>query len=203
MKNLLENEFLRHYDLLECPVADFVETISSRYFELDDTPAEGLMLHTARGAGAARFSNPDILQPIHIVHYEKFIDQLPHPFRRGRKKCDFILACETDRYVVLGEIKDSPAVRDYRRKVIQQLLSSLQTLVAVPEISVFFSEKSNRRCCYFNRQSKAPEPLNAVAAFNRLPHAFPDGLKMEQADMASLDFEFWEYSGSQTFVIIQ
>lgn len=195
MENLLRNDFTFHFGLPASAVADLVITTNDSYFEIEDAPNRELVLHTLRGGGMARFSNPRNLN-ITIANYDKFITSLPASFQNGKKRCDMIMVCDTNLNFIIGEIKDSPKVDKHRYKAKKQLLQSLKTLLAVPNIMMLIESKSVKKCCYFNKQSSAPIGINAVSAFNRLTSFYSDGFQMSYPEVEALGFQFWEFSGS-------
>lgn len=200
MEDLLRTDFTAHYGLPICTTTNITEVTIEPYFEIEDTEAKEIMLHIARGRGMANFSNPSKMQ-ITIANYDKFVTSLPNHFQEGKKRCDIIVTCNTNKYFVLGELKDSPNIKNHRTKAKKQLVQSLRTLIEVNEILDYINAKSIKRCCYFNKQSKSPAIINAVTAFNRLANVFPDGFKMTHSDIEALGFEFWEYTGEQTLTM--
>lgn len=206
MENLLRNDFIAHYGLPACTINDLTIVTRHPYFEIEDLDTKEISLHTVRGAGMAKFVNPNLLQ-LSVINYDKFITSLPPIFVNGIKRSDILITCDSDKYFVLGELKDrniavSKRARDVRRKAKKQLLQSLKTLRDVPNILSYINTKAIKRCCYFNKQSQSPPMINAVTAFNRLPSSFPDGFKMPHSDIEGLNFDFWEYTGNQTFTMI-
>ena len=199
MEALLRNDFTAHYGLPVCTEPYLVITTEAPYFEIEDTVAKEMALHTTKGDGMARFSNPSRLI-ITIVNYDKFVTSLPNHFQKGRKRCDLIV-CGNGRHLILGEIKDSPNVKQHRKKAKKQLYESLTTLLAVPQVATLVNSKSIKKCCYFNKQTDAPKLLSATTAFNRLSTLFEDGLKMGYPDIEAHDFEFWEYLSGQTLTL--
>jgi hypothetical protein len=142
-----------------------------------------------------------------IINYDKFITSIQdQPFKNGRKRCDILLASANNRYLILGEIKDRNIANNrsgkVRGKAKKQLLSSLQTMLAVPTILNYSTQKAVKRCCYFNKQSASPATLNATTAFNRLPNIYPDGFKMSNPDIENWGFDFYEYTGAQTMALM-
>lgn len=201
MKELLITNFISHYDLLTPPVTDFTIETNEPYFEIEDDSTKGLGINTVLDSGTAKFSNKSKIF-LSISNYEKFVTSLPNHFQRNKGRCDFVMCCKTNRYFILGELKDSSEIKYYRKKARKQLLTSLKTLLSVPEILAFANNKSVKRCCYFNKQAKSPiTQLNAVTAFNRLSNLYSDGFKMSNLDIESLGFEFYEYTGTQTMVL--
>jgi hypothetical protein len=200
MENILRNDFITHYGLQACTETNLTLRTDKPYFEIEDTVAREIEIHTVKGQGMARFSNPSQLT-ITITNYDKFITCLPNSFQNRKKRCDIIVVDEGDRYFVLGEIKDSPNVKNHRKTARKQLLDSLTTLVAVPNISELINGKTVKRCCYFNKQPNSPAILSAVSAFNRLSTLFPDGFKMNHTEIELQNFEFWEYLGEQTLTL--
>lgn len=200
MESLLRNDFTAHYGLPICTKTNLVFVTDEPYFEVEDTVTREIAIHTVVGQGMARFANPTKMK-MTIANYDKFVTSLPNSFQRGRDRCDIIVACDIDRYFILGEIKDSPNIKYHRKKAKGQLLESLITLSSVPAILELVNRKAVKRCCYFNKQTSSPAPIIAVAAFNRLPSLFPDGFKMSHAEIEGLNFEFWEYLSGQTLIL--
>lgn len=205
MENLLTNNFVSHYNI-PLPTTNWAIKTQERYFEVEDTNAGEIQLHTSRGAGMAKFSNQDTLE-LTIINYDGFITSIPDEvFKSGRKRCDILVTCNTDRYFILGEIKDRSVLnqntqKNVRKEAKKQLISSLNTILAVPEIISYLNLKVVKRCCYFNKQSASPIILSATTAFNRLLSFYPEGFKMSNPDMENLGFEFYEYTGEQTMVL--
>lgn len=200
MEALLRNSFTAHYGLPVCTEPNLVLATNDSYFEIEDTAAREIVLHTIPGHGMARFSNATTLNAT-VANYDKFVTSLPHGFQLGRKRCDIIVTTDADRYFIIGEIKDSPNISNHRKKAKKQLVESLTTLLAVPQILALVNSKVVKRCIYFNKQPTAPATITAVTAFNRLPTLFTDGFKMSHPGIESLNFEFWEYLGEQTVIL--
>jgi hypothetical protein len=198
MENLLKNSFIAHYQLPPCEALQLAIQTQEAYFEIEeDTSTQELRIHQLRGSGTARFSNPKKIK-ITVVNYEKFLNSLPNDFQRGQERCDMIVVCNTDAHFILGELKDSPDIKGHRKKAKKQLVASLLLLKDVPEILAIMNSKIAKKCCYFNKHSKAPELITAISAFNRLASLFPDGLQMSHESIENQNFEFWEYVGEQT-----
>lgn len=184
----------------------FINTIEA-YFEIEDTVAGEIVLHTTRGLGMGKFSNLDALN-VTVFNYDKFITSIDdEPFKHGRKRCDILLDSNDDKYFILGEIKDKALLTDGKIKNVRseakkQLLSSLQTIFEVPEILTYINSKTTKRCCYFNKQSSSPVTLNATTAFNRLLNFYPDGFQMSKPDIEAFGFDFYEYTGEQTMILV-
>lgn len=197
---------ISHYNLSAPATTNWFVQTEETYFEIEDTNAGEIVLHTTRGLGMSKFSNRDALD-ITIFNYDKFITSInDEPFKHCRKRCDILLDSSNQRYFILGEIKDKALLTDKKKKNVRseskkQLLSSLQTILAVAEINAHINQKEIKRCCYFNKQSASPAILNATTAFNRLSEFYPDGFKMSKPDIEALGFEFYEYTGEQTMVL--
>lgn len=206
MEDLLTNHLVSHYNLPAPTIVNWFIKTDERYFEVEDTNTGEINLHTTRGLGMGKFSNPEALD-ITIFNYDKFITSiLDEPFKSGRKRCDVLLDSNNNRYFILGEIKDrnilnNNSKRNVRKGAKEQLLSSLQTILAVPEIVTYSTPKAIKRCCYFNKQSASPETLTATTAFNRLPNFYADGFKMSKPDIEAFGFNFYEYTGEQTMTL--
>ena len=206
MENLLMNNLVAHYNIPTPNTTNwFIET-NETYFEIEDTNAGEIVLHTTRGFGMCKFSNRDVLD-VTVVNYDKFITSIQDErFKNNRKRCDILLYTNSDRYLILGEIKDrilqnNKSESKVRSGAKKQLLSSLQTILIVPEINAYITRKAVKRCCYFNKQSTSPITLNATTAFNRLPSIYPEGFHMSKPDIEAFGFEFYEYTGEQTMIL--
>jgi len=199
MEYLLRNDFTAHYGLPVCIEPNLVIETDELYFEIEDTAAREIALHTVLGQGMARFSNLEATT-ITICNYDKFVTSLPNHFQNGRKRCD-IVVCDNDKYFILGEIKDSPNIKQHRKKAKKQLFESLTTLTTVPQIFASINIRTVKRCCYFNKQASSPASITATTAFNRLSTIFTDGFKMSHTGIEGQGFEFWEYLGGQTLII--
>ena len=206
MENLLEFDLVQHYNLPAVTITNWFVRTKEAYFEIEDTNAGEIVLHTNRGMGMGKFSNRDAID-VTIINYDKFITSIQDaPFKNERKRCDILLVSTNNRYLILGEMKDRNILNNrsenVRKKAKKQLLSSLQTLLAVPRILNYSTQRAVKRCCYFNKQSTSPATLNATIAFNRLPNIYPDGFKMSSPDIEALSFDFNEYTGAQTMALM-
>ena len=200
MEDLLRNEFTAHYGLHVCNEPNLVIQTGETYFEIEDTPAIEIVLHTLKGLGMARFSNPHAFI-VTIANYDKFVTSLPTLFQSGKKRCDIILT-DDGANLILGEIKNSPNIKHHRKKAKKQLLESLNTLLSVPQFFTLVNTKTTKRCCYFNHQTSAPPILSVTVAFNRLSFIFQEGFQMSDSAIEEQNFEFWEYLGEQTFTFL-
>jgi len=206
MEGLLTNNLVAHYNLPAATITNWLIKTKEIYFEIEDTNTGEIALHTNRGLGMGKFSNLDALN-VTIINYDKFITSIQdEPFKNGRKRCDILLDSNNNRYFILGEIKDRNILKKHTRINVnkgakEQLLSSLQTILAVPEIVTYSTQKAIKRCCYFNKQSTSPATLTATTAFNRLSNFYPDGYKMNKPDIEAFGFDFYEYTGQQTMTL--
>lgn len=203
MEALLRNDFTTHYELPVCTEPNLVITTKESYFEIDDTAARDLVLHTNNGSGMARFSNPSLLS-VSVANYDKFMTSLPSHFEKGKKRCDMVLISQSQ--FILGELKDRNISKPKNKRSVrsgakEQLLVSLTTLIVVPKIAALAKSKNVKKCCYFNKQTNAPALLSATTAFNRLSTLFQDGFKMSHPGIEGHNFEFWEYLGGQTLTL--
>lgn len=106
MQNLLTNEFIRHYQLPSFTLTDWALETNEKYFEIEDTETGEIVLHSESKKGMAKFNNINAMN-LTILNYDKFITSIPsEPFKHGRKRCDLILYSKSDRYFILGELKD-------------------------------------------------------------------------------------------------
>lgn len=143
MKRLIDMYFRNHYGLkndveIEC------EIVQEEAFELTE------------GEGRAKFQNA-AKNPIEILDYESYIGKFKK-FAIGRKRCDKLLSDATSGCVILNEITSSVDGLDNLslpdkiypggkfEKVKDQLASSLETLVDVPEIKQHFDQQKVRVC---------------------------------------------------------
>jgi hypothetical protein len=197
MEDLFLVNYTAHYGLAAADTVNFTLTTNATYFEVEDDANRELVLHSAVGAGMARFNNPNQLQ-LTIVNYDKFLTSLPHAFQHGKQRCDLILSSDSSEYFILGELKDRIYDRTVRRDAKDQLIASLEVILEVADIARLANGKTTKRCCYFNKQSKAPAIISAVSAFNRLASLHVAGFKMSSPAIEALGFDFYEYTGSQT-----
>ncbi|MBK7344866.1 MAG: hypothetical protein IPJ06_18280 [Saprospiraceae bacterium] len=199
MEDLLKNNYTAHYGLPGCIEPNLVIQTNETYFEIEDTGTREIVLHTNNGRGMAKFSNPNALS-ITIANYDKFVTSLPNYFQNGRKRCD-IIVCDDGRNLILGEMKDSPNIKQHRKKAKKQLYESLTTLMAIPQFLALLNNKTVKRCCYFNKQTKSPAIITATTAFNRLALIFNEGFQMSHPAIEGQNFEFWEYLGGHTLTL--
>lgn len=163
MKQLLENDFLKHYGVTSTVAIDCL-SITDVDFGLDDEDSSISL--KALGKGKASFQNDN--GELEIIHYEDFINQCDKPpsFKKGRKKCDYLLYhTTTPKTVVLLEITSAlgsranlelPITHKNTGKLLyaggkfekceDQLFQSLSTLVEVPSISRKLNEYTKRIC---------------------------------------------------------
>ncbi len=201
MEKLLGTDFAVHYGLVVHGLVHPILVTHAPYFEIEDNNGS-LQIHLIRQMGMAKFTNSDQLM-LEIANYDGFITQLPPQFQHGKQRCDVILTCDEGRYFILGELKDRKKNSKVRRKAREQLVDSLRTLLGVPQIGAFIGGKAVRSCCYFNKQSSSPAVLTATVAFNRLNSTFPDGFRMQNAQIGAMGFEFYEYTGDQTMMLVK
>lgn len=203
MEDLLRNDYTAHYGLPTCIEPNLVIQTSETYFEVEDTTTKEIALHTINGGGMARFANPNKVE-VTIANYDKFVTSLPNHFQNGRKRCDLVLVSNAN--FILGELKDRDVSNSQRRYNVrkgakEQLLQSLTTLIAVPQIMTLANTKTFKRCCYFNKQTNSPSIITATTAFNRLSTIFQDGFQMSHPAIEGHNFEFWEYLGGHTLTL--
>lgn len=163
MKQLLENDFLKHHKVTATVAVDCL-CVTDVDFDLDDQDSP--ISQKALGAGKASFHNDN--GELEIVHYEDFINQCDKPpsFKKGRKKCDYLLChTTTPETIMLLEITSALGSRANLKKPIthkttnkplykggkfekceDQLFQSLSTLVEVPSISRRLKAYTRRIC---------------------------------------------------------
>ncbi|GAP71968.1 hypothetical protein SAMD00024442_21_9 [Candidatus Symbiothrix dinenymphae] len=208
MKKLLEQDFTYHYNKnKENPVTVVVlqQTTREIYFELIDDDI--IVYHTD---GIAKYEN-QIEQNVYLINYENFINSLPPRVKNNFKEvCDLIVY--TDKCFLLNELTDTHC--DYipkkRIKAQSQLLQTLHDLMAVEHIQRFINSHFIRHCCFFNKQTFAPsspliingrkEKLSVTNVFNK-QNTYSNGLQIPNSYIEALGFEYWEFSGSQTYLL--
>ena len=163
MKQLLENDFLKHYGVTSTVAIDCL-SITDVDFDLDDEDSPISL--KALGEGKASFHNDN--GELEIIHYEDFINKCNKPpsFKKGRKKCDYLpYHTTTPKTVVLLEITSALGSRANLEKPIthkntgkllyaggkfekceDQLFQSLSTLDEVPSISRRLKAYTRRIC---------------------------------------------------------
>ena len=163
MKQLLENDFLKHYGVTSTVAIDCL-CVTDVDFDLDDEDSSISL--KALGAGKASFHNDN--GELEIIHYEDFINKCDKPpsFKKGRKKCDYLLChTTTPETVMLLEITSALGSQANLEKRIvhrttcevlyeggkfekceDQLFQSLCTLVKVPSISRKLNKFTRRIC---------------------------------------------------------
>ena len=163
MKQLLENDFLKHYGVTSTVAIDCL-CVTDVDFDLDDEDSSISL--KALGAGKASFHNDN--GELEIIHYEDFINKCDKPpsFKKGRKKCDYLLChTTTPETVMLLEITSALGSQANLEKRIvhrttcevlyeggkfekceDQLFQSLCTLVKVPSISGKLNEYTRKIC---------------------------------------------------------
>lgn len=150
MKQLLENDFLKHYGVTSTVAIDCL-CVTDVDFDLDDEDSSISL--KALGAGKASFHNDN--GELEIIHYEDFIN-----------KCDYLLChTTTPETVMLLEITSALGSQANLEKRIvhrttcevlyeggkfekceDQLFQSLCTLVKVPSISGKLNEYTRKIC---------------------------------------------------------
>ena len=205
MENLLRQSYTANYNLPPCMDGEFVFTTNNSHFELKD---DSTVIY--KNNGVSKFSNPTN-KTITVINYETFVNQLSHRFRQDRNVCDLIVISDNNGHFILSELTDthSKYINPYintkghqigkRAKAQEQLLKTLIDLLAVPQIFEKIKKYSVKQCCFFNKQSMAPSPINASSAFSRLNSLYPNGFKMTNLQIEANDFEYYEFSYNQTF----
>lgn len=211
MENLLNNDFKNHYRLTSEPILTISYVTNASYFELKD---DNVVIYETVNSGFAKYTNTNSIK-VNIVNYEAFIKSLSHKFKEGRKVCDLIVYDDEKQHFLLNELTDTQLkyVHPFPKpksttgeqkpgKLAQatvQLLSTLIDLSAVVTIANFINNFQIKRCCFFNKQSHSPTPINATSAFGRINNLAPNGFKMENKEIESYGFELYEYSGNQIY----
>lgn len=181
MKQLLENDFLKHYGVTSTVAIDCL-SITDVDFDLDDENSP-ISLKTL-GKGKASFHNDN--GELEIVHYEDFINQCDKPpsFKKGRKKCDYLLChTTTPETVMLLEITSAlgsranlelPITHKNTGKLLyaggkfekceDQLFQSLSTLDEVPSISRRLKTYTRKICLMAYTIKPAQAKLQSIGS---------------------------------------
>jgi hypothetical protein len=215
IRELLQKDFVSFYNknpanpVLETSVNVFYSSSNDIDFEIID----------AKGGGIAKYSNPNKLH-ISDINYEDFIDNLPPRVKNSFKSndiCDFIVYSDTNKHFLLNELTNtnSKYVLPYENyngkqegketKAANQMLQTLNYLLAVVSINQFIQKFHSKKCCFFNKQPDTPNQtekdklLNAVSAFNRIVTNF--GVRLNRPEIELSGFEFWSFSGNQKYLL--
>lgn len=181
MKQLLENDFLKHYGVTSTVAIDCL-CVTDVDFDLDDQDSP--ISQKALGAGKVSFHNDN--GELEIVHYEDFINQCDKPpsFKKGRKKCDYLLChTTTPETVMLLEITsalgsqanlEKPITHRTSGKVLyeggkfekceDQLFQSLSTLDEVPSISRRLKTYTRKICLMAYTIKPAQAKLQSIGS---------------------------------------
>jgi hypothetical protein len=213
MEKLLRNDFTIHYGLPISGTPNFCINTIAQYFEIEDDLNKETILFFNTGYGTARYQNDNALN-IEIINYDKFITGLPASFQQNRDRCDLIVhTIENKQCFLLGELTNTlpkyvqPYVNTQGQnigklaKAKNQFIQSLSDILNVPSIRTFVMTFTKKHCCFFNKQPNPPNNINAITAFNRLNGIAPNGLKMSNASIEAFGFEFWEFSGTQVYIL--
>lgn len=196
MREFFEKSFPQYHTQQPPALDGLVKRTNQKYFEIEDC-GEHLIIHHQEGLGMARFKNQDSLN-LTIFNYEGYINRFSHNFQNGKKRCDFLLSSDEDKYFIVGEMKDRNPFDDVGQGARKQLLGSLLTILNVPKIKAFIDTKPIRNCCYFNKQAIAPQEINATDAFNRINEVQNDGFEMKDHKFKEVGFGYYEFYGSQS-----
>jgi len=196
MDDLFVTSFPGYYGQPARDIDAFLSTTNEIYFEIEDRK-EQLQFHIHVGDGTARFDNPDAINLV-IFNYEGYINGFSPRFQQGRRRCDFIMASETARYFILGEMKSRNPFHDVAQGARGQLLGSLVTIYNVPEINAYIHSKMEKKCCYFNKQPQAPPEIDAPIAFGLVNELLKYGFEMPYPEINQYGFSYFEFYGTQT-----
>jgi hypothetical protein len=223
MKDLLENDFINHYNRHpDLPVKkDEINVIHSIIedvdFKIDDKTGK-INSDCNEIYGIAKYSNPN-KQKINIINYEQFIKSLPPRIKNtediGKDVCDYIVYSENRQYFLLNELTNTAPefVYEYENskgiqegklaKAQRQLAHSLESINNVPRINSYIQQFTTQQCCFFNSYNIAITDINAEQAFNQLDELDEsEPSKLSNPEIEALGFEFWIYSGNQTYVLL-
>lgn len=198
MDDLLSIDFVNYHSLPACNV--IVHKVNYDYFEIDDV-SRVLNVREGITSGMAKYQNLE-KKTLKILDYDNFLTSTPEIFQHGKKRCDVILHTISDSsQFLLNELKDRFPRTDVLTKATEQMIATLKVLNTVPSITIFISAFNSKKCCYCNKQAKAPSILTVTTAFNRLTTLSPNGFKLSNIEIENFGFELWEYSGNQTINI--
>ena len=209
MENLLRNNYTVHYGLAECTSGNITANTNISYFELND---DTKIIYKNKDSGVAKYNNPK-LKTITAINYENFVKLLHNRFKNGRNVCDLIVVSDDKEYFLLNELTDTliKYVNPYqnskgvqigkRTKAKKQLSKTLDDLLNVPDISAEIKKYQQKRCCFFNKKSMAPNIIEATKAFGRINRITSEGFNMSNTDIESKGFQYYEYSGEHIFTI--
>lgn len=208
MKNLLEHHFISHYGLTASVAVDIVSTTITDFDLKDDA-----VLIYSSGTGIAKYSNPS-RKKVNVINYESFFKSLPQTFQNSKENCDLIVYTSDNQYFLLNELtntkkeyvpnftqKDGTPKMGKRNKAISQLKQTLKDISNVSDIDSFIKQHTIKHCCFFNAQTHAPIGIIATAAFNRISFINPSGYKISNPDIELSNFELWEFSGNQMYLL--
>jgi hypothetical protein len=197
MKNLLEKDFITHYGLTVSITVNVVSTNNERFDLRDDAALVCLF-----GSGIAKYENPT-RKEVNIINYEHFFKSLPQSFQQNRKNCDLFVYTSDKQYFLLNELTNKGKKKGKKRvHAIRQMLETLEIISNVPAIQSFIQQYSIRQCCYFNKKSQAPMPVNATVIFNTI-----DTISEEEPTLSNekrfdkFHFEFCEFSGTHACLL--
>ena len=220
IKRLIDSHFARFYNLGRVVTIDESHTTEHRF----DLSGENNAMVVTFGEGCASFCN-DTQSDIAILDYEGYIDKYAGTiFHTGRMKCDCILESEIGATVILDEITSSNSGLDNLQKAItgkksypggkfekaeSQLLESLRTLSAVPELASHFAKQAKKVClCSYKLYASAEQSLigNPVSVFSRGQaeadrQAGENGVKISSPQIEALGFEYRRISHSFSYSI--
>ncbi len=205
MNDLLSQNFTLHFGLTTSTTI-ISQVCNDIAFNLND---DAVLIYPSE-FGIAKFKNPTS-KTINIINYEFFFKSLPHSFQQNKENCDLIVYTNDNSFFSLNELTDTlfQYVEDFirpdgisrigkRNKAISQLSNTLRYLIQVPEILNYLNRFTNKRCCFFSKQSSAPTSINAISAFGKLSEITPNGIQSPVPDINQYNFEFWEFYGKQT-----
>lgn len=164
MIELLKQDFPAHYGLHRSKIDVLNERTNSEHFDLTD---KGVNMIVAYQNGNVSFNHSSQTE-VEVINYELFLNGLHGTsFERGRKRCDFILyekGGTGNRFFLLNEqtstsgstLNLSKPILDKNRNVVfsggkyekveVQLVETLKTLKAVPNIASFISKYQHKIC---------------------------------------------------------
>ncbi|AMD84874.1 hypothetical protein SAMN05444369_102186 [Capnocytophaga haemolytica] len=197
--DLLTNDFITHYHLPAVPTIKVIQ-LQHTSFGISDLKGQGITI-TPTHLGTAVCTNPQ-KHNITIIGYESFINTIANEaFQKNKNRCDIL--CETTQTFVLGELKETKtrALKEARKKAKTQLITSLQTLCAVPAIKKYLETKTIRKCCFFHKKPTNVANIYAPEAFNRLATLPSVAIKKNYPDIEAFGFECYEYTYPQVLTL--
>lgn len=206
MGNIFYSSFIKHYNLGNC-YKKCEKRTSVNYFELNDI-SKVLHISPVPINGMAKYENRN-LKTLIVFDYDRFFSSLPHLIGQGKRRCDAVLYTINDKsYFILNELKDRDNHNSKKRSRIRitskdQLFQSLNEMLTIPEFNTFINSFTHKLCISSNAKPHSVGIIgNVINSFNPLSRIAPNGLNLPDNQINSLNFQYWDLLGDQTFKLI-